>query len=368
MAAEIDRFQEQRQKSIKLTLVGLGASLLLGGVALGLAQQDGMKAALGIGGMVFLAAFAVGAVLGFLFAVPRVLSENAAAPAADDHPQDPAEDEPASESSISRRVRGRLLGSNTNLERISDWLTTMLVGVGLSQIGSVPRGLTEFSAFLERECPPGLREGERCLSTLPMVGPMILIFGLVLGFLFLYLFTRLVIVTLLNDVERVIDGSTDLGQVKIEDSDARQATVDAARSLDGANENPTLRAVTESGAPSVGESLAVMNTLLYHDNGYQQVIDLGNALAKSAAVRSARYWVYLAAAFGQKFHYLKNNGGSETDVRSARDSALDCVRRALAIRPDYKAWIWRISNPNGPDNDLQEFRKDPEFLAALGRK
>jgi hypothetical protein len=228
--------------------------------------------------------------------------------------------------------------------------------------------LTEFSAFLDRQCPPGLLQAGRCASALPTVGPMILIFGLVLGFLFLYLFTRLVIVTLLNDVERVIYGSTDLGQVKIEDSDAREATVEAARSLDGANENPTLRALTESGSPSVEESLAVMNTLLYHDGGYQQVIDLGGKLAKSAAVRAARYWVYLAAAFGQKHHFLVDHGGSDLDIRSARDSALDCIRRAVAIRPDYKAWLWRISNPRGADNDLQDFRKDPEFLAALGRK
>ncbi|WP_431322445.1 hypothetical protein [Rhizobium sp. YTU87027] len=42
----------------------------------------------------------------------------------------------------------RLLGSNTNLERISEWLTTMLVGVGLTEVDSLGDRFRDFSDFL----------------------------------------------------------------------------------------------------------------------------------------------------------------------------------------------------------------------------
>lgn len=66
--------------------------------------------ALGVGWGVAAAAAAVGAFLGFLFGIPRALQEKAL-----------GLDEP--------------YGPNTNLEQISDWLTKILVGVGLVELG-----------------------------------------------------------------------------------------------------------------------------------------------------------------------------------------------------------------------------------------
>src|SRR6185503_13654313 len=67
-----------------------------------------MSAACG-GALVALAPAAVGALLGFVFGIPKTLQSNAP---------------PAADGKAAYQV-------NTNLEQISDWLTKMLVGVGL---------------------------------------------------------------------------------------------------------------------------------------------------------------------------------------------------------------------------------------------
>ncbi|HEV2782081.1 MAG TPA: hypothetical protein VGX25_22040 [Actinophytocola sp.] len=72
-------------------------------------------AAFGVAMLVAMAAMVSGGLLGFLFGIPRSLQAN----------RDPADtdSEPVS--------------PNTNLEQISDWLTKILVGVGLVQLGTI---------------------------------------------------------------------------------------------------------------------------------------------------------------------------------------------------------------------------------------
>jgi hypothetical protein len=81
-------------------------------------------------GLLASAAFISGTVLGFVFGIPRSLASTSASiaqkaiPAALDRSSTPAP--------IISSVR-----PNTNLEQISDWLTKVLVGVGLTQLGKL---------------------------------------------------------------------------------------------------------------------------------------------------------------------------------------------------------------------------------------
>jgi hypothetical protein len=77
--------------------------------------------------MLAAAAAAVGALLGFLFGIPRSVQETGPATAV----TTPG----AAEERIAYE-RGAY-EVNTNLEQISDWLTKILVGVGLIQLGSL---------------------------------------------------------------------------------------------------------------------------------------------------------------------------------------------------------------------------------------
>ena len=369
-ATPADSIAERRRQGIRMTQWGLFSTTGAAIAALLVAHADGTPALIGVAALVFLSSFAVGGLLGFLFAVPRVLSEGTSAAteagASGTAGLDQSNSDAAEATTTRSRLKARMLSSNTNLERISDWLTTMLVGVGLSQLHNISAGLTEFSGFLGGFCTKS-SEKVFCSSYLPVIGPLILVFGVVVGFLFLYLFTRLVIVTQLNEVERDIDGVSDLSRQRIEDVGARDATVQAAESLSSHSENPTFKAISASGETSVQESLSVMNALLYRSKGFQQVIELGNKLIGSPAAKAPSFWVYMAAAFGQKHHALVSAKAPASEISAARASALDCVRKAVAIKAGNRGWLYRLTDPNDADNDLQDFRNDPEFLAALGR-
>lgn len=98
--------------------------------------------AIGLSMAILVASGLTGGLIGFIFSVPyvnkvtRVVHSDAAPAAVDGQPKDVVEQ------------REPLLKSNSNLEKISEWLTTMLVGVGLSQINYVFQGLSEFGRFL----------------------------------------------------------------------------------------------------------------------------------------------------------------------------------------------------------------------------
>lgn len=342
-----------------LSLISIGI-LAFGLLALLLAILPNKAAPIGVGGIIFLAAASVGGAFGFLFAVPRVLAQDSAArdlPAAEIANGLPAETEGQSED----RLKKRLLRSNTNLERISDWLTTMLVGVGLSQLSHIDDALSRFRDFLAAYATPGSSCTSDCSSMLPAVGPMVLVFGFVMGFLGLYIYTRLVLVSLFNEIEGELDKGL---RQRLQDPEAADAVVQAAQTL-GSQETPGLKGLVSSRNPSVGESLAVMLNMLYQPGQWQEVIDLGTKMRGTPIEKRPEYWFYLAAAFGQKYSALKADGQAD-ELASAREAALDCARRAVRMDPAFKLKLWNISTPGGLDDDLADLRDDPEFRALTG--
>ncbi|KOV32424.1 hypothetical protein ADK60_13945 [Streptomyces sp. XY431] len=129
--------------------------------------------ALGGGLVVACAATLVGGALGFLFGVPRV---RAGAAGAEPH------------------------GSyvpNTNLEQVSDWLTKVLLGVGLTQLGSIGERLDQLGSTLA----PVLGGGA---DASPFAAALVLYFVL-LGFLAGWLLTRLALPRVLSDADRALD-------------------------------------------------------------------------------------------------------------------------------------------------------------------
>ncbi|WP_153278131.1 hypothetical protein [Saccharothrix syringae] len=94
---------------VRIAAVSLGVLIVL--VALSTVPAT---AVLGTALLVAAAATACGALTGFLFGIPRI-------------PEDRAQ----------RGDGTTALSANTNLEQISDWLTKILVGVGLVQVGAI---------------------------------------------------------------------------------------------------------------------------------------------------------------------------------------------------------------------------------------
>jgi hypothetical protein len=133
-------------------------------------------------------AFVSGGILGFLFGIPRAL-------AGPERPQGDVES-------------GGGYAPNTNLEQISDWLTKILVGVGLVQATTIAGHLGDLIDFLG---PPlgGDPYGETVAAA------TLVIFG-VSGFLVFYLLTRTLLPSALAQADRlmVISLRQEIAQVR----------------------------------------------------------------------------------------------------------------------------------------------------------
>lgn len=143
--------------------IQLGALALLLTEVLLCALQVGGLSPQSVGLAVFwpLAWLGLGGLLGFLFGIPKVLQQEATDPTP----------------GASRYV----LGVNTNLEQISDWLTKLLIGVGLVELSRLPTAIATVALEMTGNTP-GL--------TKSLAEAIIVLFS-VEGFIGGYLCTRL---------------------------------------------------------------------------------------------------------------------------------------------------------------------------------
>ena len=138
------------------TICGLGVGVMLiytSQVPSGV-RWSAFATAVVIGG----AAYFTGGIVGFLFGIPRTVHGSAAS--------------------------GRVTQyqGNTNLEQVSDWLTKIIVGVGLVQIGHIVPALSKFAESMK--APLG------GLPSSAAFGLGLAIGYTSLGFLFFYLWSR----------------------------------------------------------------------------------------------------------------------------------------------------------------------------------
>lgn len=97
-----------------------------------------------------LGALAIGAAVGFLFGLPRTLTSSDVREVGAVRRQAEAQNEQDTSGSVPAEsgggtARGMSTSDvNTNLEKISDWLTTIIVGVGLTKLEEIPSALESF--------------------------------------------------------------------------------------------------------------------------------------------------------------------------------------------------------------------------------
>src|ERR1700722_20320027 len=130
-----------------------------------------------------------GFLLGFIFCIPRTAkpTEAIAASSTGSTGGAPRDGNDAIRQSAAVAVSG--VETNTNLVEISDWLTKIMVGVGLVELTKIPHNLRNLCAFIG----PGLRANETssyvASSESFALGIVLFFFGV--GFLIGYLWTRL---------------------------------------------------------------------------------------------------------------------------------------------------------------------------------
>lgn len=110
--------------------------------------------------MVAAATYMAGNLIGLLFGIPRILQER------------------------SERRSGPQHQTNTNLEQISDWLTKILIGVGLVELNNIVTAINEFASKVSEDIEAPGSESIILAS---------IIYFFIVGFLVTYLGTRLFI-------------------------------------------------------------------------------------------------------------------------------------------------------------------------------
>ena len=147
----------------------------------------------------------IGGILGFLFGIPKTLQ--------------PERDDTKNTDGSNEAQTNTDYRPNTNLEQVSDWLTKMLLGVGLTQLVLIPDHLRRIG----RSIAPALGQSDAA----PVMAVAVLIFFASVGFLIGFLWTRLHLATALlqADLDR-LENQIEQAGTKI-DQFERQAQRDA---------------------------------------------------------------------------------------------------------------------------------------------
>jgi hypothetical protein len=158
--------------------------------------RDGGAADVGVGAaafLLFVAAAAVGAALGFLFGLPRArLTDQLTTPDSAHHE--------------SRTPSSHYL-ANSNLIKVSDWLTTIVIGLGLVNLGSAVPALRTLATALQAPLGGAPYAGAIGISTL--------IGGCIAGFVLVYVYTSIRVRQLLEDSDRQTEAVPHLAGLRL---------------------------------------------------------------------------------------------------------------------------------------------------------
>jgi len=251
------------------------------------------------------------------------------------------------------------------LEQISDWLTKILVGIGLAEIGSFGRVADYF------------QEGSGLSQ--PVVRILILNFS-VLGFFGGYLLTRLFLAKAFYAAER----ATQEFAVKLEKVEELvlslptqvektvQGRTQAVQRLVTSQIEKELKTGDLVGDERKRKSEDLVFSYLYESppRGFEKAIDATDAyVSEKENPRSALIWAYRAFAFGQKYKFDHAQGATD-QLGLSRRKVLEAVQQAIDLEPAMRDLIRMTWDPHSPgkwseDDDLEVFHDDPDFRKLL---
>ena len=229
-----------------------------------------------------------GGILGFLFGIPR-----GRRPGEVESPvpstQPPSASQPAPPTQETGGQREVAIRPNTNLEDISDWLTKILVGVGLTQLGSVVAGMTRLGNALA----PALGDA----SSSAAFGLTLAITFAGVGFLVGYLWTRFYLGTAFQRAEVETQNETILEAL----AEVRQRQDDVRRTFYTIADSPAFASAGVE-APDLEPLLAGIVTppkpteqlLQGYANEYQQV---RNSMPRGSPQRTLQLSKIVTEAF-----------------------------------------------------------------------
>ena len=126
-----------------------------------------------------MAYFVLGGLAGFVFGVPKIITDNTT----------------GNQNTITATGLKKIIQENTNLTQISDWLTKVIIGVGLVELKQIP----PFILNVAKHMAAGLVDNNIAIQNGIIFCAAIIIFFCVWGFVCGYLIMRLVITELLAE-------------------------------------------------------------------------------------------------------------------------------------------------------------------------
>jgi hypothetical protein len=243
-------------------------------------------------------ALAAGTLLGFLFGIPRAIADPSSKAASEDK---------------------RIYQENTNLEQVSDWLTKIVIALGLAQLNQIPRAFQSLATEVSK--------GIGAPVVTPGLTGIILLYFAIVGFLVAYLWTRLYLTREFTKSDR-----------------AAQETP------------PFLEGLVEA--------------LLYQPppEGFLNAIKKSDEYRQRYGDGNWRIWRSRACAFGQKLGYMPPEQRDSRDGRDARSEALIAVQNVLRLNPAEKQGIRRLWDPalaTPDESDLVVFYEEDDFKKLL---
>lgn len=124
------------------------------------------------------ASFGIGSMSGFLFGIPKIINPEGTG------------------SAVESERRKKYISQNDNLVQISDWLTKIIVGVGLTQLYNIPDYLRILGEYFSSIFHNNF-SGNVAIS--------IILYFLVIGFLFAYVWVRLYFTEMIQKVEESLE-------------------------------------------------------------------------------------------------------------------------------------------------------------------
>jgi tetratricopeptide (TPR) repeat protein len=174
------------------------------------------------------AALAAGALLGFLFGIPRFTARQAAEPqsgsgTADANSEQPAKGVRRSEPEYVRR---------TPLEDIADWLSKMVVGVGLVEARTLLHRFIDLCGYMSRAfaTAAGSVAGSETNALGAVISGTVIVFHAVVGLIMAYTFCRLFLAGALTRANRQVEEillqeNRVVSEISLQSLEARQPTV-----------------------------------------------------------------------------------------------------------------------------------------------
>ena len=187
----------QRGVTMIAAVLLVGVAVLSAGVMLSAGSRPA-AGAIGAGVTMFLlftASAAIGAALGFLFGLPRArFTDELSASAGSSGATGGAAAAPVHPSAHYL--------ANSNLIKVSDWLTTIVIGLGLVNLGGLLPALRSLAAALKDPLGGTAYAGA--------IGISVIVVGVLAGFVLVYVFTTIRVRQLLEDSEDQWDVAPDL--------------------------------------------------------------------------------------------------------------------------------------------------------------